>query len=525
METRANFVLIGVFTLAVIAGAFLFVLWFSGLTRISEHKTYEILFSGSVSGLSRGSAVLFNGLRVGEVTQISFLAEDPSRVRVLADVAGNVPIKKDTKARLEIQGLTGGAAIALSGGAPDAPALVGENGEPPIIIAERSELQNIMESVQSLSAKAESVLGKVDKLLSNNSVAIDDAVKNVDAFSKALSDNSSGINSALAGLSDLGRKIGPLADHLQVLSDDVDKLVEAVDADKVRHVVSNVDAFTSALAANKASVDSLLSDSAALAKRLNESAPKLDSALGDIDSLVKSVDAGKVASFVDRLQVVSGELDKLLASVDPDKVRHVVTNVDAVTSALADNKASIDSLLSDSAALAKRLAGTSTKLDSALADFDSLVKSVDTHKVANFVDGADALGQTLRENKGNIDRTLKNTSELAAKLNESADKIDSLMTSLQGFVGSPGLKGPLGEVGDAARSVRQLADDLNARTKEISVGLTRFSSSGLREYEALAIDGRRTINDLDRVLRGFERNPTEVIFGAKPALPEFHGGP
>ena len=438
METRANFVLIGVFTLAVIAGAFLFVLWFSGLTRISEHKTYEVLFTGSVSGLSRGSAVLFNGLRVGEVTQINFVAENPSRVQVLADVEGRVPIKKDTKARLEIQGLTGGAAIALSGGAPDAPPLLGENGAPPIIVAEPSELQNIMESVQSLSAKAELVLGKIDKLLSDNSAAIDDAVKNVDTFSKALSENSAGINSALAGLSDLGKKIGPLADRLQVVSEDVDKLVVAVDLDKVRRVVTNVDTFTATL---------------------------------------------------------------------------------------ADNKASIDSLLSDAASLAKHLNGTSTQLDSALADFDSLVKSVDTRKVGNFVDGADALGQTLRDNKGNIDRMLKNASELSVKLNELADKIDSLMASLQGFVGSPELKGPLGEVGDAARSVRQLADDLNVRTKDIAVGLTRFSSSGLREYEALAIDGRRTINDFDRVLRSFEHNPNELIFGAKPALPEFHGGP
>jgi len=438
METRANFVLIGAFTLAVIAGAFLFVLWFSGLTRISEHKSFEILFTGSVSGLSRGSAVLFDGLRIGEVTDISFDPTDPRRVRAMADITGVAPIRKDTKARLEIQGLTGSAVIGLSGGAPDAPPLVGENGQPPIIVAEPSELQNIMQSVQSVSAKAESVLGNVDKLLSDNRPAIDDAIHNVDVFSKALSDNSSGLNSALAGLSDMGKRIGPLADHLQALSDDVDKLVQAVDVEKVRHVVSNVD---------------------------------------------------------------------------------------SATSAIADNKAAIDSLLSDSAALAKRLNGTSAKLDSALSDIDSVVKSIDTRKVATFLDGADALGQTLSENKGNIDRTLKNASELAAKLNASADKIDSLMASLQGFVGSPDLKGPLGEVGDAARSVRQLADDLNTRTKEISVGLTHFSTSGLREYEALAIDGRRTINDFDRVLRSFERNPNEIIFGAKPALPEFHGGP
>jgi phospholipid/cholesterol/gamma-HCH transport system substrate-binding protein len=438
METRAHFVLIGAFTLAVIAGAFLFVLWFSGLTRISEHKSYEVLFAGSVSGLSRGGSVLFDGLRVGEVTDIAVDPTDPRRVRVLVDIAGSAPIKKDTEARLETQGLTGGAAIELSGGAPDAPPLLGENGRPPMIVAEPSPLQNIMESVQNLSARAESVLAKADRLISDNGAAVDDAVKNVDAFSKALSENSSGVNSALAGLSDLGRKIGPLADRLQVVSDDVDKLVVAV---------------------------------------------------------------------------------------DPEKVRRVVTNIDAFAGALADKKASIDSLLSDSAELAKRLNGTSTKLDSAVADFDSLVKSVDTQKVAGFLDGADALGQTLRDNKGEIERMLKDASALAAKLNQSADKIDPLLASLQGLVGSAEVKGPLGEVSDAARSVRQLANDLNARTKEIAVGLTRFSSTGLREYEALAVDGRRTINDLDRVLRGFERNPSEVIFGAKPALPEFHGGP
>ena len=70
----------------------------------------------------------------------------------------------------------------------------------------------------------------------------------------------------------------------------------------------------------------------------------------------------------------------------------------------------------------------------------------------------------------------------------------------------------------------QFADDLNQRTKELSVGLTHFTGSGLREYEALAVDGRRTLGDLDRVIRSFERNPNQLIFGSKPALPEFRGG-
>ena len=357
METRANFVLIGAFTLAVIVGAFLFVLWFSGLTRIAAHQTYEVVFTGSVSGLSQGGSVLFDGIKVGEVTSIGFDPDDPRCVRAFIDVAGDAPIRKDVKARLEIQGLTGSAVVALSGGAADAPPLTAAPGAPrPVIAAEPSELQNILESVQSVAAHAESVLDKADQLLSDNRAAVSDAVTNVDAFAKTLNENAAAMSDA----------------------------------------VNNI---------------------------------------------------------------------------------------------------------------------------------DRLVKAVDSEKVARFVDGAAALGDTLRENRGDIDRMVKNASELAAKLNNSADKLDSLMASLQGFVGSPDLKGPLGDVGEAARSVRKLADDLDARTKDVTAGLARFSSTGLREYEALAVDARRTVNDLDRAVRAFERNPNEMIFGTKPALPEYHGGP
>jgi phospholipid/cholesterol/gamma-HCH transport system substrate-binding protein len=437
METRANFVLIGAFTLAIIAGGFLFVLWFSGLTHISERQTYAVLFEGSVTGLLRGGPVDFNGIRVGEVTDINLVPGDPRRVEALVELAGRVPINQDTKARLEIQGLTGAAAIALTGGAPDSPPLVSKNGKPPVIVAESSEMQNILQAVQKLSARADDVLGRVDKLVSDNSSAVGDTVHNIDVFSKALADNAGGVNAALSGVADLGKKIGPLADRLQGLSDDLDKVVKAV---------------------------------------------------------------------------------------DPDKVSGIVGDVKTLTGTLADNKAQIASTLNDAAALAKRLNDTAGKLDSALGDFDNLVKAVDTKKVANFVDGANSLGLTLQQRQGDIDAMVKNATELSAKLNHSADKIDGLMTSLQSFVGSPELKGPLGEFGDAARSVRQLADDLDVRTKDIAAGLSHFTSTGLREYEALAIDGRRTINDLDHAIRDFEHSPNEVLFGAKSNLPDYQGG-
>ena len=68
METRANFVVIGAFTLGAVVAAFLFVMWIAGYGATGTHRHYQIIFNGSVSGLSNGALVLFNGLKVGEVT-------------------------------------------------------------------------------------------------------------------------------------------------------------------------------------------------------------------------------------------------------------------------------------------------------------------------------------------------------------------------------------------------------------------------------------------------------------------------
>ena len=89
------------------------VLWFSGLTRTADHQTYAVLFDGSVAGLSRGSAVQFNGIRVGEVTEINLVAGDPRRVEVLIQWRGACRLTRTPRRSLEVQGLTGGAAIAL----------------------------------------------------------------------------------------------------------------------------------------------------------------------------------------------------------------------------------------------------------------------------------------------------------------------------------------------------------------------------------------------------------------------------
>src|SRR5271165_851368 len=430
METRANFVMIGAFTLAAILGAFAFVMWIAGYGTSGTHRHYQVVFNGSVSGLSVGSNVLFNGLKVGEVTNLSFVKDNPGQVIADFDVTNaSAPINANTKAQLETTGLTGTGVVALKGGEMKGAAEL--TGNPPVIPSLPTA------TLADLQTKAGYVLDLANKLLVDNAAGIHQTVENAQQFSMALAHNAGRVDEALASIADLGKTIGPLASKAQTLSQDADTLIKSIDAAKVNEVIGNAQTFSRALANSSGNTEAVLRDGADFVKKLNQSSAKLDSAITDIDAIAKAV--------------------------DPDKVAEVVNS------------------------------------------------AVD---VAN----------TVRQNRGNIDATLKNAAEITAKLNDSADKLDGLMASAQSFLGSPGTKSALGQVGDAAQSVKKLADDVDARVKEISVGLTRFSGSGLRQYEALAIQGQRVLDDIDRLARSFERNPSQLIFGAKPSLPEYRGG-
>ena len=80
METRAPFVVIGAFVLAAIVAVFGFVYWLNNTGGLGPRTSYHVQFEGSVPGLLVGAGVLFNGIRVGEVTDLALAPDNPRRV-------------------------------------------------------------------------------------------------------------------------------------------------------------------------------------------------------------------------------------------------------------------------------------------------------------------------------------------------------------------------------------------------------------------------------------------------------------
>src|SRR5437763_3187742 len=189
METRANYVLIGAFTLAVIAAAFGFVLWFQSLHTTKQRSPIRIVFEGPASGLRNGGSVNFNGIRIGEVVSVKL--DNPRRVVALAMVENNAPIRKDTLVGLEFQGLTGVAAISLKGGAEAAPPVPLDEDGIPILTADPNALQDVTEAIRA-------TLQNVNRLVADNQQSVKNSLHNLETFTGALARNSEKIDNVMA---------------------------------------------------------------------------------------------------------------------------------------------------------------------------------------------------------------------------------------------------------------------------------------------------------------------------------------
>ncbi len=241
METRANYALIGAFTLAMIFAAFSFVYWFSGTGQSGKQDVYQIIFSGAVSGLSRGSSVLFNGVKVGEVTHLAISEKDPSKVDVMVKIDERTPVKTNTRARLETRGFTGVADVLLVGGTPGAPDLEAEPGQRyPQIEAERSEIQNLLGNVQSLSTKAAEVLVKLDRVLDENRDTISGTLKNAETFTKTLADNSQQISAFIKDAAEAAHSLKPMVARLDKFLATGEQTIKAIDPKQIKTITGNI---------------------------------------------------------------------------------------------------------------------------------------------------------------------------------------------------------------------------------------------------------------------------------------------
>mgnify|MGYP005843738485 CR=1 FL=1 len=310
METKANYVVIGAFTLTFAVAAVIFGLFAARYATDSAWNRYQILFNESVIGLSDGSAVLYNGVNVGRVTDLELNPEDVRQVLVTVDIEAQVPVHHDTVATIRLTGLTGTAAIQLTGGTPGSPLLKPAGNQPAQIESVSSPLTRLLESSEGIVVTANSVLNQLDALFSEeNAQKVNATLASLERFGGSLAEPDSALNQLLANSSEASESLPALLERISTATERFDKLVAGID-------------------------EGLVGDLPELKTRLSGTLANLESLSGRLDTIIASnqdelsqiggVGMRQVSGGVEEIRRLIRDLSDLVRQVEDNPARFLL---------------------------------------------------------------------------------------------------------------------------------------------------------------------------------------------------------
>ena len=536
METRANYIAIGAFVFATLIIGFVFIYWLGSRAEGPRALPVKVIFNGAVTGLSVGGAVNFNGIKVGDVGDLGFDQQDPSVVIATIRVRPSTPLRRDVKATLGFQTLSGIAYVDLSGGTTDAPLLLDPDAEePPVIHAERSAFEDIVEGARDILTRADTTLAAVEKVVTDNREEVNQIIVNARVFSDALAKNADGVDTFMSSVASTGEALQSLSGRLEGLVDSATAIVDAVPPEKVTQIVDDAASVTSKVANAADGLVGLIDDAEKAAEELKQFTVGLTQSLGEFDKVIAAIRPGAISEIVDGVAAFtailkdrSDDIDRLVVSTT-----RTMENFESVSSVAAASEEDIRKVLSDARVLGEQLVETVGRIDRIVAAVDpqkvaSVVASVEElsgglatrtqtiataiDKAGEAVDNVTEFSQSLKGRGPEIDQILADAQELAAKLNATGTRLQGVVDKVDAMVEGDG-EGLVAEATQAAASIRKVADVLAERVGPVTSGLERFTTRGSADFSSAMAQLSRTLVEIQRTVANLNRDPQRVIFG------------
>ncbi|MBX3529716.1 MAG: MCE family protein [Rhizobiaceae bacterium] len=366
METRANYVAVGLFTLLAIVAGFVFLYWTSGAADRTETVTLRVRIPGSASGLGRGSAVLFNGVKVGDVRRVYIDVSNPSAAIAETSVDRLTPITQSTRAEIGLAGLTGQANIEIKGGSVEEPNLLRqaeEAGTVAEIIANPSPVTNLLQTAQSILTRADKVMTDLEGFTGESRQPISETLKNIERFSQALGRNADGVDSLLANVGKLSETLGAVSGSLGPALDAAEGLLKSVDPAKITSIVGNVEDITREFRDSTVDLDTVMGEVRTAAASFASFSTEANAAIGKLSKMLEGIDAASISGAIENFEQTSGD------------IRKAVADVTKVTERIGARAGDVDQMVTDAQQLASRLNQASVRIGGVMEKVEALLGS------------------------------------------------------------------------------------------------------------------------------------------------------
>ncbi|WP_372837267.1 MlaD family protein, partial [Puniceibacterium confluentis] len=358
METRANYLLIGLFTLVGLTGIAAFFLWFAQVKLDQQFSYYDVSFT-SVSGLSNASDVRFSGLPVGQVVDVRLSPERDGTITVRLEVDAATPVRADSVATIESQGVTGVSYVGISAGSPGAALIDPEPGLIPHIAPGRSVLQTLSEDAPQILTETLRVVQGLGAILTDENLGrIDHILRNVEAASADFSTTLRSFSDVTASVSGFAEQIDRFNSTLETLTSDASQ------------VLNTADTTLGSIAQLAEQAKGLLADGSMT----------LTAATGTLNTADAFL-ANDLPQLASELQQTAGDLRLQVTRIGEDASRTLDT-FNATGLAATARLTEAQKILADTEVMIANLENTLVTMDSAAISFEDLVEQDGAELVA-----------------------------------------------------------------------------------------------------------------------------------------------
>ncbi|MBS0126709.1 MlaD family protein [Thetidibacter halocola] len=576
METRANFVLVGAFAIAGFLGLMGFFLWFANVELDRQFAYYDVDFE-TVSGLSNASDVRFAGLPVGQVVDVRLSPENDGRVRVRVEIEAGVPVRTDSVATIEAQGVTGVSFVGISAGTPDAPLATDAGDDVPRIEAGQSVLQSLSQDAPQILSETLEVVRQVREMVGpENQTRVEAILQNVERSSASFEEALGDFADVTGTVSDFASQIDRFNTTLESLTQDVGALVREAQttlstinsaADEARILIAEGTGALAQANTTLATADSYLSeglgpttealnrtvedvqtrfaaltDSAgALVETFTETGTtatarlteaqetlaatnaliaRIDTTLGSVDTAAQRLDGlltDSAQPLIDELRTATAEATDVIRLVG-DTAR---TDLPAI---FADIRSATENATQVIERVGQDLTGASGQLDTLATSAtqtleDARVTFANANETLEAINAAletgdRALAAAERAFEGADTVINRDAADIAARLRGTIEQLDAAIAAV-----AEDIPAVTEELRSASRSAEQAFAGIEGVVGQSAPAFRAFAAEALPQYTRLATETRDLIGNLDRLVEQIRSNPSRFFLDS--GAPEY----
>ncbi|WP_299031343.1 MlaD family protein [uncultured Sulfitobacter sp.] len=569
METRANYILIGIFTLAAILGTLGFFIWLASVQVNKQYQSYGILFE-DVSGLDPSGDVLFNGISVGRVIGLQIAAQDPSKVFTTIEIEGDTPVRSDTIAQLQSQGVTGVAYISLSGGTLAAPPLVADADGWLIIPSKRSTVQTLVQDAPDLLNEATRLLEQFQALTGpENQAYVTNILRNLDASSSNLDQALNDFSQITGTVREATVQITDFTDRLDTIGASVTTTLEQAN-ETLAAATGAFETADAALAGSVTAIDSVEGTFDQARQILSAQVPDILAQISDIATQTNAAITdlhARSGATLDGFTNTAGLLNARLAELEKT-LQEASTAFLAVTDASDSFDVLVDG---DGTLLVSEARAVIADTQDAIATIDSVVLDQVPAIMTDIRTGITKAGEAVDDVASNLTGLTNRFDPMAVEAQEAIASAKALFISAQGSLAAleqtldvtESTLGSAQTTFDAAsrvldtdlapmmtnirrasdeisQAISDVAKDMPSITSELRAliarsdtvarqiqtavadstpGIGDFANKGLPELTRLASEARTLVSTLGSLVRRIEQDPARFLLDGR--VPEY----